>query len=299
MNGYRLPNITILKQRALLIQAIRHFFVENSFLEVETPIRLPGLLPDAQIEPQTSGNWFLQTSPELCMKRLLAAGIPKIFQICKCFRCHERGKKHLPELTMLEWYSQDCDYRDLMADCENLFGFLADRFGWNLQGCSLDRPWEYLTVTQAFDRFCALSVHEALAQDSFDEVLVRDIEPHLGRNRPVFLYDYPAELASLARLKKDDSSVAERFELYMHGLELANGFSELTDPAEQRLRFEKERYLCRTLGRTVSAMPEMFLKELGEIHRAAGIALGIDRLAMIFFGKESIDEVVAFTPEDL
>ena len=292
-------DISGLKRRARLIQAIRSFFVLHGYLEVDTPVRLPCLLPEAHIEPETSRDWYLQTSPEICMKRLLAAGIPKIFQICKCFRRHERGNRHLPELTMLEWYRRDSDYHDLMAECEELFLFLANELSMTPEGCVLDSPWQRLTVAKAFALYAEISLSEALADNSFDEILVRDIEPNLGQERPTFLYNYPAELASLSRLKSADPAVAERFELYINGLELANGFSELTDPLEQRTRFEKELRLARSLGHATQTMPELFLRDLGRIDQAAGIALGIDRLAMTFLGAERIDEVVAFIPEEL
>ncbi|MEA3546740.1 MAG: EF-P lysine aminoacylase EpmA [Thermodesulfobacteriota bacterium] len=292
-------DISGLKQRAKLIQAIRSFFVLHSYLEVDTPVRLPCLLPEAHIEPETSETWYLQTSPEICMKRLLAAGIPKIFQICKCFRRHERGNRHLPELTMLEWYRLDNDYHDLMVECEKLFLFLANELNMAPAGCNLDSPWQRLTVAEAFALYAEIPLSQALAGDFFDEILVRDIEPNLGQKRPTFLYDYPAELASLSRLKSTDPAVSERFELYINGLELANGFSELTDPLEQRTRFKKELRLARSLGRATQAMPELFLRDLGRIDKAAGIALGIDRLVMTFFGAKRIDEVVAFVPEEL
>ncbi len=288
-----------LRQRAKLIQAIRSFFVLHGYLEVDTPVRLPCLLPEANIEPETSGEWYLQTSPEICMKRLLAAEIPKIFQICKCFRRHERGNRHLPELTMLEWYRLDSDYHDLMAECEKLFLFLANKTDMAPANCNLDSPWQRITMAAAFDLYAEISLSEALDGDLFDEILVRDIEPNLGQKRPTFLYNYPAELASLSRLNSADPAVAERFELYINGLELANGFSELTDPLEQRTRFEKELRLALSLGRATQTMPENFLRDLGRINQAAGIALGIDRLAMIFFRAKRIDEVVAFSPEEL
>ena len=142
-------------------------------------------------------------------------------------------------------------------------------------------------------------MEQALAQDLFDEVMVRDIEPRLGLEKPCFIYDYPAERGALARLKEDDPSVAERFELYIGGLELANAFSELTDPQEQRDRFLAEQEFRRATGKTVYPLPEKFLAELPAMPPAAGIALGLDRLIMVLLDKSSIDEVVAFIPEEL
>ncbi len=289
-------------QRASIIQSVRKFFIEREYLEVETPVRLPCLAPEAHIEPIRSADWYLQTSPELCMKRMLAAGHPRIFQICKCFRGQERGKRHLPEFTMLEWYQRDSDYLQLMNDCEQLLRFLVKRLALQFPSGGLsavDDPWQRVTVADAFSQYATISSDAALAENIFDETLVEYVEPHLGRKVPTFLYDYPAGLGSLARLKRNDPSIAERFELYIDGIELANGFSELTDPIEQRLRFEKEQTLCRENGGIPGPMPEIFLEELGAMSSAAGIALGIDRLVMLLCCAEKIDDVVSFTPEIL
>lgn len=291
--------------RAVLIQALRAFFIDRGYLEVETPVRIPAPAPEAHIVPLTSEDWFLQTSPELCMKRLLAAGIPKIFQLCKCFRKGERGDRHLPEFTMLEWYAADSDYRGLMTDCEALLRHLAAAMGkggvleWQGRKIDLSPAWERLTVAEAFQLYAPCTVEEALAQDRFDEMLVEYVEPHLGIATPTFLCDYPAVLGALARLSPTNPSVAERFELYVAGLELANGFSELVDPVEQRTRFLAEQETIRLLGRDPGPMPERFLDALGAMPSAAGIALGVDRLVMLFADAEHIDQVVAFTPEIL
>ena len=294
-----------LRLRAVLIQALRTFFIDRGYLEVETPLRIPAPAPEAHILPLTSEGWFLQTSPELCMKRLLAAGIPKLFQLCKCFRKGERGDRHLPEFTMLEWYAAQSDYRDLMADCEALLRHLAAAMGkggvleWQGRRIELGPEWERITVAEAFRRYAPCTVEEALARDQFDEMLVEHVEPHLGITTPTFLCDYPAALGALARLSPTDPTVAERFELYVAGLELANGFSELVDPVEQRDRFVAEQESIRGLGRDPGPMPEPFLEALEAIPPAAGIALGVDRLVMLFAGAERIDQVVAFMPEGL
>lgn len=295
----------LLLARAKTIQVVRQFFIEQGYLEVETPVRLPNIVPEIHIEPYRSDGWFLQASPELCMKRLLAAGIPKIFQICKCFRKNERGARHLPEMTLLEWYRAGIDYFSLMDECERMIRFVAGGIGagstldWGGKTISLAGPWERLTLHEAFQRYSSVSLDAAIATDSFEEVLVEQVEPNLGQAAPVFIYDYPAKLGSLARLKKSDPALAERFELYIGGIELANGFSELTKAQEQRLRFENERRLIQDCGRDHGPMPEKFLTDLGNMPEAAGIALGLDRLVMLFTGSESIDEVVAFTPEEL
>ena len=169
------------------------------------------------------------------------------------------------------------------------------------QGRELDmgRPWERMTVQEAFGRFATMTADEALDRGLFDQLLVEEVEPGLNRDRPVFLYDYPVSLAALARLKKGATGLAERFELYMSGLEIANAFSELTDPQEQRKRFEEEMAQRRRMGKEAYPMPERFLESLGAMPQAAGIALGIDRLVMLFTDSADIDDVVSFTPEEL
>lgn len=291
--------------RARLIQSIRSFFIQQDFLEVETPIRIPSPAPEENIEAIRSGDWFLQTSPELCMKRLLAAGYPRIFQFCKCFRADERGSNHLPEFTMLEWYVAQFDYLPLMDQCEAMLAAALKEMGhtqdivWQNKKINLASPWEKISVADAFSKYAPMSCQEALAKDQFDEILVQHIEPRLGAGRPAFLYDYPAKLAALAKIKKSDPTVAERFELYIGGLELANGFSELTDAPEQRQRFE-EALQARAEKKWASyAMPEKFLTALTAMPGAAGIALGIDRLVMILAGTLNIDDVVVFPPETL
>jgi lysyl-tRNA synthetase class 2 len=295
-----------LKKRAALIQAIRSFFINRDYIEVDTPCRLPVLIPEAHNEPVESGDHFLQTSPEICMKRLLAeAGCSRIFQICKCFRNKERGDRHLPEFTMLEWYRTSCDYRSLMAECEDMTAEVARATGSDdfvqFQGrkICLEKPWQSLTVEDAFRKYAPISMEQALKQDKFDEILCRYIEPQLGMSRPVFLYDYPVELGALARSKKEEPSLAERFEIYIAGLELANGFSELIDQSVQQKRFETELELIRKKGRTPTELPQKFLEALPGMTETAGIALGVDRLAMILFDAAEIDQVVSFVPEDL
>jgi lysyl-tRNA synthetase class 2 len=239
------------------------------------------------------------------MKRLLAAGYPRIFQICKCFRRGERGRRHLPELTLLEWYTTGADYNGMMTQCEALIGAVARQAGFGdvlrYQGQRIDLtpPWSRLTVGEAFDRLSQVSVEQALKEHRFDEVMGLEIEPHLGIDKPVFLYDYPAACGALARLKPEDRRLAERFEFYIGGLELCNAFTELTDPSEQRLRFEEERKVRRLAGKSVAQMPEKFLSSLEDMPAAAGNALGIDRLVMLFADTTEIEDVVAFTPEEL
>lgn len=294
-----------LEQRARIIDAVRAFFVDSEFLEIETPVRIPAPAPEAHIDAQMSGRWFLHTSPELCMKRLLASGYQRIFQICHCFRQGERGGRHLPEMTLLEWYAAGWDYLDLMDQCEQLIGFVSGRLGsgrWlSYLGREVDltAPWDRLSVDEAFQRFGGLTAQQALEQDRFDEIMGVAIEPQLGLERPVFLFDYPAPCAALARLKPTDPLVAERFELYIAGMELCNAFSELADPLEQRTRFESENHSREVRGREIYPTADPFLQALERMPPAAGNALGLDRLVMLFTDAATIDEVVAFTPEEL
>jgi len=291
--------------RARLIQAIRHFFTEKKYLEVETPYLIPAPAPELHIDAVAGGAGFLHTSPELCMKRLLAAGYPKMFQICKCFRQGERGGRHLPEFTLLEWYRAETDYLGLMDECEEMVGFVLEELGLppvlEFQGKTLDlqRPWLRFTVQEAFERYASTPLEQAMESGRFDEILAFEIEPSLGFPKPVFLYHYPSALAALARLSKDTPAFAERFELYWAGLELANAFSELTDPEEQRARFEIELAKRKQQGKTVYPMPEKFLRSLLFMPESAGIALGVDRLVMLLSNQKEIDPVVSFTPEEL
>jgi lysyl-tRNA synthetase class 2 len=293
-----------LHQRAQIIQAIRKFFIERDYLEVETPVRIPAPAPEVHIDAEVSGGWFLQTSPELCMKRLLAAGYPRIFQICKCFRRSERGRKHLPELTMLEWYGAGQDYTDMMNQCEQLLAYIiqdldaGESIRYRGSKLNFKAPWSRISVSEAFDRYGSIPMHEALRSDRFDNVMVEEIEPRLGKN-PIFLYDYPASRGALARLKQENNLLAERFELYIGGLELCNAFSELIDPAEQRSRFEDEQKRRKSDGKIVYPLSEKFLQALIDMPAAAGNALGIDRLVMLLTDSACIDEVVSFTPEEL
>jgi len=296
-----------LHERAILMHSLRTFFTERGFLEVDTPVRQPVLIPERYIEPLSSEDCFLQTSPEICMKRLLAMGCSKIFQICPCFRKNESGSRHLEEFTMLEWYHSGQNYLTLMDDCEELFRFLVNVGGGEkdngvqgqyFSGYELDCPWERLTVEDAFSQFAPCDVAEALQENRFDEILVECIEPQLGLTRPTFLMDYPVELGSLAKQSADHPGIVERFELYLGGVELANGFTELTDEAEQRRRFSHEIEAISSLWKRDVEMPNRFLKDLQRLQGAAGIALGVDRLFMLALGVDDIRDAVSFCPED-
>jgi lysyl-tRNA synthetase class 2 len=290
-----------LTERARIIQEIRNFFIHRGYLEVETPHRIPANAPEAHIDIVASGPWALHTSPELAMKRLLAAGYEQLFQLCRVWREGERGQNHLPEFTLLEWYRAGVDYHALMTECMELFFVLVPEGRLSRQGRMIDlsMPWQRLTVSEAFSRYASISLQSALTADSFEEVLTGEVEPHLGRHQPTFLIEYPTSLAALARTKPGEPLVAERFELYIDGLEVANAFSELTDPHEQRSRFEAAEETRRASGKMPYPLPEKFLAELITMPEAAGIALGLDRLIMLLTDSNNINDVVAFTPDDL
>lgn len=291
--------------RARLIHAIRVFFVDHGYMEVETPHLIPAPAPEVHIDAIKVGDLFLHTSPELCMKRLMSAGYPKIFQICKCFREGERGEKHLSEFTLLEWYRAESDYMALMDECEKMILSVSRDLGfgqsilYQQRRINLERAWERMSVKEAFNRYGSMSMEKALKEGCFDEMMVGEIEPNLGISSPVFLYDYPASFAALAKLKEEAPDLTERFEIYMGGLELANAFSELTDAGEQKARFEKDRHKREQLGKTVYPFPKRFLESLSDMPSSAGIALGVDRLVMLFADTTKIDDVVSFAPEEL
>jgi lysyl-tRNA synthetase class 2 len=294
--------------RAQVIKAVRNFFWERGFLEVETPLLIPANAPEEYINPiHALPSRQLQTSPEICMKRLLCRGHKKIFQISHCWRSDERGSRHLSEFTMLEWYRTDSDYTSLMTDCEELLKHViaecrpeSRRFEHKSVSIDPFLPWACISVQEAFLRFGQHDVWECLERGLYEDILTSTIEPALAEFKaPVFLLDYPSELAALARLKPKDNKLAERFELYVGGLELANGFSELNDPAEQRQRFKEANRIRCASGQNELPLPEPFLVDLASMPPSAGIALGIDRLVMLTAGKDSIDDVVAFTPENL
>ncbi|MCE1226206.1 MAG: EF-P lysine aminoacylase GenX [Geobacteraceae bacterium] len=295
-----------LHSRAQVLQAIRQFFSEQGFLEVETPVRIPANAPEEYIDPVPTLTWQLQTSPEICMKRLLCRGYDKLFQICRCWRSDERGSRHLSEFTMLEWYRSNADYHDLMQDCRGLLQHVADSctpdscFTRNHSKIDPHATWQHISVQEAFLRFAKADTLASVENGLFDELLTGLVEPAFEKfNVPVILRDYPAQLAALARLHADQPDLAERFELYVGGLELANGFSELTDPQEQRRRFIEANQVRKQMGKPELPLPEPFLSELTAMPPSAGIALGVDRLVMLTVGADSIDQVVAFTPESL
>ncbi len=275
-------NLACLPERARVLRQIRAFFDARGFTEVETPVRIPAPAPEPHIDCPPSGDWFLRASPELQMKKLLAAGMERIYQIGPCFRAGEKGSRHSPEFTMLEWYRAHADYRQIAVDAEELLGEVLRPRG----SAALPR----MTVREAYLRWAGWDPVEAWDQDRFDFDMATKIEPNLPKG-PLFLMDYPAPAASLARLKADDPRVAERWELYVDGLELANAFTELTDPVEQRRRFESARAERRALGEADYPLDEEFLDALGRMPPSGGVALGVDRLVMLACGVQDIVEI--------
>ena len=312
--------IDTLKQRAAIIAAVRRFFADRNVLEVETPLLArhsvtdPHMAAIATDNPLTASGplqqtrFYLQTSPEYMMKRLLAAGAGAIYQIGKAFRGGEQSRRHNPEFSLLEWYRPGFDHIQLMAEVEALVaGLLA---------CAAD--FDRLTYRQVFQRYLAIDPHTAstetladLARTRIDVQMHSDnkddwlnlllaelIEPQLGIERPLFVYDYPASQAALAKIATDDrnTAIAQRFELYVGGIELANGYFELTDAAEQRRRFAQDRHMRARSGRPdIEADPYLLAAMDAGLPSCAGVALGIDRLVMLALGTDSVGDVLTFS----
>lgn len=291
----------VLELRAKLNECIRRFFRERGFLEVDTPVVLPANAPEANIDAIPAGGGWLRTSPELAMKRLLAAGHEAIFQLGPCGRDGEHGRWHHPEFTLLEWYRADAGYLEILADTKALLAFVAQElrgttdFMWQGKPVSFAQElWEKQTVSQAFIQHAGWDPALKFDPDRFDLDLVTRVEPALPPDHPVILIDYPAPLAALARRKPGDPACAERWELYLGGIELANAYSELTDPAEQRTRFEEANAARIKRGAKPYPLDEAFLAALAQMPSSGGIALGIDRLLMILADVDSLDGVLPF-----
>ena len=295
-----IPSPDNLAIRSAALRVVRDFFHARSFIEVETPVRIPAPAQETHIDAPPSGNAWLRTSPELHMKRMLAAGCPRIFQMGPCFRSGECGSRHNPEFTLLEWYRADADYTDILRDTEALvnrvFNTVLKRTTFTYRGTAikLAPPWPRVSVRDAFWWWAGWDPVAQWDADRFDADMVEKVEPMLPRDTPCVLTDYPSPAASLARLKSGDPLVAERWEVYIGGLELANAYSELCDPVIQRKRFLKAAAERRDLGKTVYPLDEPFLDALGDMPPCGGIALGIDRLVMLLCGAEDISEVRPF-----
>ena len=272
--------------RNVVMQRIRAFFYECGFEEVETPVRLKIPCMELHIDAEPSGDHFLRTSPEIFHKQLLAEGHDKIFELGKCFRHGERGPLHNPEYTMLEWYRTHADYMDVLNDTKALISRV-----WP-EGSA---HWTQLAVSDAFSEYAGWNPVGNFDEDRFDIDLVEKVEPALKQfPGPVVLIDYPVEAAALSRRSADNPLVAERWELYIQGIELANAYSELTDPVEQRLRFEECAQQRQALGKEVYPIDEDFIGALGKMPPSGGVALGVDRLLMLMAGADSLDAVLPF-----
>ena len=277
----------LLAHRSEFFRAVRNFFYDAGFIEVETPVKIHAPAPEEYIESVRSEGDFLRTSPELAMKVLLSEGCERIFQIGSCFRADEVGRKHLEEFTMLEFYAVNWNYREL---AEFTAAMLESASGSD----PLFGDFEFVTVDEAFRRYAGVSAFDADRDDTFDELMVTKVEPELGREKLTFLMDYPASRASLARLSAANPAVAERWELYRKGLELANAFGELTDAAEQRKRFAAANAFRAARGMHVYPEPTAFYQALDRgLPESSGCAIGMDRLLMLLCGAEDIRQVRA------
>ena len=276
-----------LEVRARVLRDIRAFFDGQGFVEVETPVRIAAPAPEPHIDCPPSGDMFLRASPELQMKKLLAAGMERIYQMGPCFRDGESGKRHSPEFTMLEWYRANADYMAILRDMEALIRGLWQTF------LSRDvAEFRRLTVRDAYAEWAGWDPFERFDQDRFDFDMATKIEPNLPHGA-VFLMDYPVEAASLSKVRRTPgcAPVAERWELYIDGMELANAFTELVDPDEQRARFAAAREERRQLGEADYPLDEDFLSALAAMPPSGGVALGVDRLVMLCCSAPSIADV--------
>ncbi|MCE0227459.1 elongation factor P--(R)-beta-lysine ligase [Klebsiella pneumoniae] len=309
-----IPNLL---KRAAVMAEIRRFFTDRGVLEVETPCMSQATVTDIHLFPfetrfvgpgHSQGlNLYLMTSPEYHMKRLLAAGCGPVFQLCRSFRNEEMGRHHNPEFTMLEWYRPCYDMYRLINEVDDL-----------LQQVLECQPAESLSYQQAFQRHLEIDplsadkaqLREVAAKldlsniadteedrDTLLQLLfTMGVEPHIGKDRPTFIYHFPATQASFAQISPEDHRVAERFEVYYKGIELANGFHELTDAHEQRLRFEQDNRKRAARGLPQQPIDNNLLAALeAGLPDCSGVALGVDRVVMLALGAESIGEVIAFT----
>lgn len=322
----------IYEDRSAIIRAVREFFWQKGFLETDTPVavKFPGQEPHLNPIPLAihgpdgqGGQFHLITSPEFSLKKLLAAGFEKIFSITKCFRDFESfGGAHNAEFTMIEWYRAPGTCRDFMDDAEALFKHAAKAVGaetmkYGNSEVPVNQPWERAAMKDVWRECVGVNLDDYLkieelkglvsgrglavsAGDAYDDlffkIFLNEIEPHLGQKRPLFVYDYPAQMASLSRLCEHDSRYAERAECYIGGLELCNGFGELLDPDEQKKRLEADKALRARLGKPVWPVDSEFIAALPAIAaraaNAAGVALGVDRMVLLLTGAKDINEVI-------
>lgn len=322
------PRIEALHARAKALAALRAFFAAREFVEVETPLLVPSPGLEIHLEAVTAGGGYLITSPEYQMKRLLAGGFERIYQVCKCFRANEEGPHHSSEFTMVEWYRAYADLDAIIKDTEALVHTVvravtqSSSVKLGVRTIDVTPPWPRMSVRDAMHQWAGIelagdeSAAELVAKvrlagvgvaddtawdDAFFAAFLAKVEPAIAAlTQPLILEDWPAPLAALARRKPTDPRTALRFEAYVGGIELANAFGELTDPVEQRARFQEDLRIRRERGSAVYPIDEKLLAALAEgLPPSAGIALGFDRLVMLATGAATIDRVLAFTAAEL
>ncbi|MBP1747890.1 MAG: lysyl-tRNA synthetase-like protein GenX [Deltaproteobacteria bacterium] len=307
----------VLKMRHELLKASREFFYERNYIEVESANLMATVPPDPHIDPlevnvSGKGPFFLHTSPEMGLKKLLRSGHKRIFQICKVWRVEDHQEVHNTEFTMLEWYREG-SCRDIMAETVHLIEYIAQRlpvtekekFTAPFTIYELDRLFHDIVGFDPFplDRntlFAALKDKGFLGIDDKDDwnslffkAFIQEIEQKLHNGRPYVIYGWPSFISTMAKKRDDRTNMVERFELYIDGLEIANGYAELTDPEEQRERFEEDNRERGRLGKRQFPLDAAFLESIGMIeHACAGVSIGIDRLLMALFGRKTIDEVI-------
>jgi lysyl-tRNA synthetase class 2 len=307
-------SLPLLELRARLLARVREYFAEQGVLEVETPVLAAAGVTDVQLaslQTTVAGRrFFLQTSPEYAMKRLLAAGAPDIYQVSRVFRDDEHGAHHNPEFTLVEWYRRGFDGAALMDDCARLLSRLlpgerpAERLTYS-EALKVHAGVDPLTATQselhAAIRRNGISLNEPAELDRdarLDLLMSAIVAPRLGRGGITFVHKYPASQAALARLDPADPRVAERFEIYVEGVELANGFHELSNAAEQRSRFERDAHERHRRGLPAVPADRRLLAALEHgLPDCSGVALGFDRVVMLAAGARSLEEVMAFPIE--
>ena len=290
--------------RQRLTRAVRDFFLARDYLEVTTPVAVPAPALEEHIDcPAGTNNLWLRASPELHMKRLLAALNRPIFQLGPCFRQNERGSLHLPEFTMLEWYRTNADCMDILTETKALVRYCFEQVKGR-QTCrfrqhhiDFSAEWRALDVAEAFVRFADLPLDRAVEQDCFEQLLVEQVLPKAGGEAPLVLHGFPLSLGALAR-KDPETDRADRWELFAGGVELANAYSELTDHDEQIERWQRAAAIRRTRKMPVYPVDNNYLQLLRHGFPAcAGIALGFDRLLMVLMDKSEISQVTPFPPE--
>lgn len=276
-----------LESRSILLNILRDFFLNDGFIELETPIILKTPCIEENIDAIKCGEYYLRTSPELYHKRALSTGVKKIFEIGKCFRSNEIGRYHHPEYTMLEWYRLNSDYKKIVEDIHQIFHLVCKKFKKDIPDIKI------YSVKDIFNKLTNWDPIDSFDNEKFNELLITVIEPYFKKTKGlIFLKDFPIELAALSKSSEKDSRIAERWELYIDGIEIANAYSELTDKTEQELRFMKCQQDRLSKGKESYKIDQKFLDSLPLIPSAAGCALGVDRLLLWLLDEDSIDELV-------